>query len=88
MSYIAHTLLADNVEGAIRLNPLCYNFPYAVEFLIGRSGNECLPQQNVTATIIPDGSVMGLPFSATESKQYCLSIVQPVYMNCSAGKFK
>ena len=65
---------------AVTLNPLCGgSVPYTVELSFGvrekDSGEECLPQQNISATILPGASLV-LPVNTTslplaQGQQYC-----------------
>ena len=68
----------------VSLNPLCHGASYSVELSFGvreeGSGEQCLPQQNVTATILPGGSAV-LPVNVTalpltDGQQYCFTLLE------------
>ena len=65
---------------AVTLNPLCGgSVPYTVELSFGvreeDSGEECLPQQNISATILPGASLVFLVNTTSlplaQGQQYC-----------------
>ena len=61
----------------VTLNPLCHNVTYTVELSFGvreeeeeeEEEEECLPQQTVSATLLP-GAAISLP---TQENQHCFS---------------
>ena len=67
----------------VSLNPLCRSVPYTVGLSFGvreNSGETCLPQQNVTANILP-GTPVILPINVTtlplaNGQQYCFTVPQ------------
>ncbi|CAI8049453.1 hypothetical protein GBAR_LOCUS27223 [Geodia barretti] len=67
----------------VSLNPLCRSVPYTVGLSFGvreNSGETCLPQQNVTANILP-GTPVILPINVTtlplaDGQQYCFTVPQ------------
>ena len=83
LSLSARPLKVEEREGpavAVTLNPLCGgSVPYTVELSFGvrekDSGEECLPQQNISAAILPGASLV-LPVNTTslplaQGQQYC-----------------
>ena len=83
LSLSARPLKVEEREGpavVVTLNPLCGgSVPYTVELSFGvreeDSGEECLPQQNISATILPGASLV-LPVNTTslplaQGQQYC-----------------
>ena len=75
----------------VTLNSLCRSDPYSVELSFGvreeDSGEECLPQQNATATLFPGGSVV-LPVNTTAlplagGQHYCFTSPQ---LNIEGGE--
>ena len=83
LSLSARPLKVEEREGpavVVTLNPLCGgSVPYTVELSFGvreeDSGEECLPQQNISATILPGASrvlpvnTASLPLA--QGHQYC-----------------
>ena len=75
----------------VSLNPLCRNVPTTVELWFGVSeesggGRECVPQQNVTATLIP-GVLVVLPVNVTAlplefCQQHCFTVLD---LNITGG---
>ena len=87
-SLSARPLKVEEREGpavAVTLNSLCGgSVPYTVELSFGvreeDSGEECLPQQNISATILPGASLV-LPVSDTH-QEHCFSALT---LNSSAN---
>ena len=87
-SLSARPLKVEEREGpavVVTLNPLCGgSVPYTVELSFGvreeDSGEECLPQQNISATILPGASLV-LPVRDTH-QEHCFSTLT---LNSSAN---